>query len=254
MQGMDAQESQLPILAYDEIGAGAPVVLLHGLAGTAHLHFAPLMAELAPDFRVIAPDLRGWGRSRGTARRYDDTPFAADVQDILQLLRFLGVDRPHLVGYSDGGEIALQVAAQLPTTRSVTAWGVSGRVPPADVVAVFADPERGLPDWPRYRAELLSLHGEGALESMRSWASAMRAIHEQRAGVLLSREAADQIVCPVLLLAGDHDPFNPLAATQALAQQLPTARLLVLPGAGHDLLSERAPQVIAVLRRMLSSH
>jgi pimeloyl-ACP methyl ester carboxylesterase len=70
-------------------------------------------------------------------------------------------------------------------------------------------------------------------------------------GALNDAEAA-RVACPALILAGDHDPFNPLAATQALVARIPGARLVTFPGAGHDLLEERPAQVIALARRMLT--
>lgn len=244
------QPSRLP-LAYDDIGSGAPVLLIHGFAGTARAHFAPLIEALASDYRVIAPDLSGHGRSAAIPRRVDTRLHHHDADDLLALIETLGLDHVNLIGYSDGGETAIILAALLgKRARCMIVWGVSGRVPPESVVALYAAPAERIRSWPSLRAELEALHGAGTAEPMLSqWAHAMESLRAQ-SGVINDTEAA-QATCPTLVLAGDRDPFNPLEATQALVARMPHARLVTLPGAGHDLLDERGPQVIALARSML---
>lgn len=243
------------LLACEEIGQGPAVLLLHGMAGTARSHLGSLIETLRADYRVVAPDLRGCGRSAALAPRPAERWFASDVDDLVALLDALKLARVHLVGYSDGGETALLLAARLgERANSATVWGVSGRVPPSGVLAVFEEPERRIPNWNAFRAELEALHGPGtAAPMLRGWAAAMRALDQSagQSGQIIADDEARGILCPVLVVAGDHDPFNPLAATQALVARMPTARLIVLPGAGHDLLAERGSHLIALIRQML---
>lgn len=240
-----------PPLAYEDLGSGAPVLLIHGFAGTAREHFGPLIAALEPEYRVLAPDLSGHGRSAAVPRQVDARLHHSDAADLLALVERLDLREVNLIGYSDGAETAIILAALLgDRARSLTAWGVSGRVPPQPIVALYADPEARIRSWPSLRAELERLHGRGsALPMLTSWAAAMEELRA-RGGVINDDEAA-RVACPALILAGDRDPFNPLVATQALVARLPHARLVTLPGAGHDLLAERPEQVIALARRML---
>jgi len=245
-----------PLLAYEEIGSGAPVLLIHGFAGTARVHFAPLIAALAPEYRVLAPDLSGHGRSAAIPRQVDARLHHHDAADLLALLDQLGLNGTNavnLIGYSDGAETAIILAALLgERARSMTIWGASGRVPPAPIVALYADPEARIRSWPTLRAELDGLHGPGAaLPMLTRWAAAMEDLRAN--GGNINDEEAARVACPTLVIAGDHDPFNPLVATQALVTRMPHARLVTLPGAGHDLLAEREAQVIALVRRMLES-
>lgn len=246
------QPSRLP-LAYEDLGAGQPVLLIHGFAGAARAHFAPLIEALTPEYRVIAPDLSGHGRSVGIPRAVDTRLHTHDADDLLALVDSLSLDQVNLIGYSDGAETAIILAARLgERARSMIIWGVSGRVPPARIVALFAAPAERIGSWPAMRDELEALHGAGAAEPMMTqWASAMEDLRAE-GGAINDREAA-HVQCPTLVLAGDRDPFNPLEATQELARRLPHARLVTLPGAGHDLLTEREPQVVALTRRMLGS-
>ncbi len=89
-----------------EAGSGPPVLALHGLGGTKG-SFLPTVAALAGEFRVIAADLPGFGDSDKPLRAsYDPRYFAGAVVDLLDALE---IDRPHLVGNSLGGRVALEV-------------------------------------------------------------------------------------------------------------------------------------------------
>lgn len=85
-----------------------PVLFLHGFLGTA-TDFGPTMATLAPAFRCLAVDLPGHGRT--TADGPDDFSMEATAAALLAWLADRGIERPHLVGYSMGGRLALHLAA-----------------------------------------------------------------------------------------------------------------------------------------------
>ena len=87
-----------------------PVVLLHGLGAT-NASLLPLVTALAPDYRVLAPDLPGFGATHAWRGRYD-APFFSDWLD--GLLTELGVDRAVVGGNSLGGRIALEYALRHP--------------------------------------------------------------------------------------------------------------------------------------------
>jgi pimeloyl-ACP methyl ester carboxylesterase len=92
-------------------GAGAPVVLLHGLGATKG-SFLPTLAALAGSFRTIAVDLPGFGDSfKPLGERYHP-PFFARV--VIELMDALGLPRAHLVGNSMGGRVALEIGLRHP--------------------------------------------------------------------------------------------------------------------------------------------
>jgi pimeloyl-ACP methyl ester carboxylesterase len=97
-------------LHYLAAGQGEPVILLHGYAQTSHM-WRPLIAELAKTRTVIAPDLRGFGRSAKPPGGYDKKTMA---QDIHALAASLGFKRAGIVGHDIGLMIAYAYAAQYP--------------------------------------------------------------------------------------------------------------------------------------------
>jgi pimeloyl-ACP methyl ester carboxylesterase len=92
-------------------GGAPPLVLLHGLSANANSFVGLAAAGLAPRFRVVAPDLRGRGRSDAPPHGYRMADHAADV---IGLLDALGLDRVTLGGHSFGAYLALYIAAQFP--------------------------------------------------------------------------------------------------------------------------------------------
>ena len=104
-------ETRMGTISAMEAGRGAPVVLLHGLGAT-KASFLPTVAALAPDHRVVAIDLLGFGDSdKPIAAGYDPRFFARGVEALLDAL---GIERAHVVGNSMGGRVALEVGLRTP--------------------------------------------------------------------------------------------------------------------------------------------
>lgn len=96
-------------LWYEERGAGCPVVLVHGWCMSSDV-WKYQFDELSSSMRLIAPDLRGHGRSRGVSGGLNFESFAADLVDLCDKL---DLSRVILVGWSMGAQIALQSSARL---------------------------------------------------------------------------------------------------------------------------------------------
>src|SRR5881296_1343395 len=99
------------MLYFTEHGSGPPLLLVHGLMVTGEM-FEPVIEHLATRHRVIVPDLRGHGRSRGLPPPYTAAQLASDLS---RLLDHLGIDSTAVLGYSQGGAIAQQLALDDPT-------------------------------------------------------------------------------------------------------------------------------------------
>src|ERR1700676_1159851 len=95
---------------YLEAGAGPPVVLLHGFPETSFA-WRFQIPTLAPHYRVIAPDLRGYGETDKPSKGYDKRTMA---NDIVELLKTLGVGRVALVGHDRGARVATRLGKDNP--------------------------------------------------------------------------------------------------------------------------------------------
>ena len=98
------------LLYFFELGSGPPLLLVHGLMVTGEM-FKPVVEHFATRHRVIVPDLRGHGRSRGLPPPYAAAQLASDL---VRLLDHLGIDSTAVLGYSQGGAIAQQLAVDYP--------------------------------------------------------------------------------------------------------------------------------------------
>ncbi|HEY6665410.1 MAG TPA: alpha/beta fold hydrolase, partial [Propionibacteriaceae bacterium] len=110
-------------LAYDRIGSGEPLVLLHAL-GLSRRTWDPVIPALSEHFEVIAVDLPGFGDSEPMPPENEPTPAALAVA-VVALLDDLGLSNPHLVGNSLGGWVTLELASMRPAA-SVTLLSPAG--------------------------------------------------------------------------------------------------------------------------------
>src|SRR5271170_614623 len=98
------------LIYFTERGSGPPLLLVHGLMITGEM-FEPVVEHLAARHRVIVPDLRGHGRSRGLPAPYTAAQLASDLS---RLLDHLVIDSTAVLGYSQGGAIAQQLVLDDP--------------------------------------------------------------------------------------------------------------------------------------------
>jgi pimeloyl-ACP methyl ester carboxylesterase len=116
------------------VGAGEPLVLLHGL-GESHIGWRPVIEALSDDYEVTAIDLPGFGRSPALPRGL--APHAANLAAVIEgTLDELGIDTYHVAGYSLGARVAIQLAASA-RVRSVIAIAPVGLGTPVERLQSF---------------------------------------------------------------------------------------------------------------------
>jgi pimeloyl-ACP methyl ester carboxylesterase len=241
-------------LHYDEHGDGAPLILIHGGLSSSS-DWAPVVPGLADGFRVITPDSRGHGRSNNPA---GELSYALIADDIAALITALGLHRPVVGGWSDGGQATLELGVRHPGAAGALIVGAAypdfdgGGLRDVHRALLGAD-ERGVADpahldaqLGEFAEEVKALHPGGA----ERW----RALVRQTAPMWLDYEglSPDQlraIQAPVLVLAGDRDEFVPLDLSVWLYRALPDAELAICPRLSHDGPSpERGPVLASLIR------
>jgi valacyclovir hydrolase len=216
---------------YDEIGRGEPLLMLHGMMESGRTH-ARTASILSSYYRVIVPDLRGYGRSNTVHRRFPPDFYDRDAADMAALLRHLGITNARIFGVADGGEVALLLALDHPDlVRAVVALSVTGAFPPGllDILPRIGSwvTDHDTEDV-RRRSEVLREYGLEETQAMyASWKEAVRAIFAAGGDISLARAAT--ITCPVLIVNGAEDRLNTPQMSQALADAIPDAELHLVP-------------------------
>ncbi len=229
-------------LRYEASGHGRPVVLVHGLGGSARWWRATA-AELARDHRVIVPELPGFGYGRGGRR------FALrDAAPVLGgLLERLGHARADLVGHSFGAMACLAVAATEPemVRRLVLI------APPVRT----ASPRMAGNVLPVVRT-VLRLPPAAALTVVSGFATRSPAALLRAAGEILDLDGDPGIDAepsvPTMVMWGARDALVPIGGADWVSRTLPRARLAIIPAAGHVPMLDRPGEVNAALRAFLA--
>jgi pimeloyl-ACP methyl ester carboxylesterase len=230
-------------IAYERVGEGPPLVLVHGAAVDSRM-WQPQLAGLADEFTVVAWDEPGAGRSWDVPAGFG----LADYADCLAaLIDALDLGPSHVAGLSWGGTVAQELYRHHPELVATlilvdTYAGWKGSLPEEEVRARLEGVRQMLaagagefdPVLPGLfagdpPAEFLPLLEEMAAdvrpESMRTALFVMAEADQ--------RELLPRIAVPTLLIWGESDGRSPLSVARQLEQAIPDTKLAVIPGAGH---------------------
>lgn len=235
--GRYAQANGLNIY-YEEHGNGLPLILLHGGTGTLSM-WQPQIPALAQHFRVIAPDSRGHGRTDNPTGQLSYWLMADDIAAFIQSL---GLTRPLVCGYSDGGQIALEIGMRYPGLTAALVVGAA---------------------WYRFSETYLNVikslgfEGPGVMnieqiekvapDTVRQWqAEHSRPNDSDYWQTLLKQistmwwtpldytaEDFHKISEPVLVLIGDRDGIIEIEQAFEMYRLIPNAELAILPNTTH---------------------
>jgi pimeloyl-ACP methyl ester carboxylesterase len=234
-------------VAYDDQGQGEPVLLIHAFPLNRTMWASQVAALTEAGYRVIAPDLRGFGESEPPAGPLSLDDLAADL---LGLLDHLDIAQAVVGGLSMGGYIAFRLLARAPERLSAlvladTRAGVDS--PPAVATrlerAALAEREGVAPVAAAMlpgmvaggqveRADpavLARIQALMATASPAGVAAALRAMAARPDAL----PALAAITCPTLVLCGAEDVLTPPAEARLMAESIPQAQLVLIEGAGH---------------------
>jgi 3-oxoadipate enol-lactonase len=250
-------------LAYTEAGRGECVVLIHGHPFDRSL-WQPQVAALCDSFRVLAPDLRGFGDSPVTSGSVTMRECAADIEELLD---GLGITRAAIVGLSMGGLVTMELAASRPgsfwaigliatTAEPVAEHERATRRQRAD--AVERDGMRVLVDYMH-----TGLYGPACPAAVRERVDAMMAAASPAGAAAALRGRAERpdyrpllaaLDLPALVCAGSADPWSNDVVTAEIVASLKHPEVVVLDGAGHLPNLEAEREFNEALRSFLRAH
>ncbi len=227
-------------------GDQVPVILVHGMLGTARGHLGNVMDWLhSKGLRVIGLTLRGYGESLPKPRDFPDDFYQRDCDDLLAFMDALVIQRAHLIGYSDGGEVALIAAGKYAARiASCIAIGAIGNFGP-ELRSVFQRMYPG--DW--ISDEEKRLHGfTDAARFTGEWARAMTKMID--AGGDVSLGLAQKIECPLVIMLGRNDKLNPARYGERFVKRVKKGRLALFD-CGHAVHDEAREEFYQMTLRHL---
>ena len=234
---------------YHDQGSGEPVFLIHGSGPgvTAWANWRLIIPELAKDYRVIAPDMMGFGYTE----RLPDTEYSMQhwVKHVVSTMDALGIEKTHLVGNSFGGALAVAFSIAYPERVNklvlMGSVGVPFEITPGldDVWGYEPSFEnmRKLLDIFAFNRDLVS----DELAELRYQASIRPGFHESFAqmfpaprqqwvdAMTSDDEDIKSIMHETLIIHGREDEVIPLATSQRLFELIPNAQLHVFGKCGH---------------------
>ncbi len=247
-----------------EEGSGPAVVLLHGLGGD-HTTWNDVIPLLSREFHVVAPDLRGHGRSPDGER--STFSFEEHEGDLLRLLDAQGIPQCHLVGLSAGGFLTLRMALDHPSRlRSLTVAGASARCDPhtnevvanwaktyetegRDAMLLLVVKDLYYPEWIEahldYFDMLRARFDERALRAGALWGRAIRTFDLR--GRLL------RIRAPTLIIQAMDDRVVDGSHGRFLRQSIPGSELRLFRETGHMIPVERPSETAEAIGGFLRS-
>jgi pimeloyl-ACP methyl ester carboxylesterase len=222
---------------FETYGSGAPVLVLHGGMGSLE-NMAYQIRALAATRFVFAPDSRGHGRSSDS-----DSPlsYALMTEDMVKLMDHLHIQRTDVVGWSDGGIVALDLAIRYPERiRRIVVigsnFGVDGLIDPPV-------PGGAIPPVPRYYSRIAA--------DPTHWPVLFRKVTMMWATQPhYSREQLGRINAPTLVMAGESDIVK-REHTDALARAIPKSKESIVGGTTHNLIWEKSEIVNAEILQFL---
>ena len=239
-------------IVYSEGGRGDTVLLLHGF-GASGDSWNRCAASLTRKYRVIAPDLPGWGAS--TRLEHASYGYPAQLERIHRLTEELKLDRFHLAGHSMGGFLAAAYAARFPAkviTLGLIAPHGMAEPQPSDlaqsvekgdnwlVASSLSDFNRLLDNLfvrrPYIPSAVIKYLGKLAV---RNFAKSSKIFSELQHNQPPLLQRLSQIKAPTLIVWGDHDRVIHVSCAELFRSNIKRAELLIVSACGHMPVSEK---------------
>jgi pimeloyl-ACP methyl ester carboxylesterase len=215
---------------------GEPLVILHGGLSHSEKTKKYLLPAVKRNFKVFAYDRTGHGR---TANQKGSFHFNFQTKELIAFLEDVVKEPAHLIGISDGANIALMAAIARPELiRSVVSIG--GNTTASQIRMKFGKPEVSAES----QAEHDRISPDHPSELIKKVATAFK-VWRSEPSIAVTKLA--KIKCPVLVLAGDDDVIS-AKESEKIYQAIANARLAIVPGASHAVIKEKTELVQALLK------
>jgi len=239
---------------YEDLGnqSGAPILMLHGGFGTLE-DFKPILSSFLTEFRIIAMDGRGQGRST-----LGNQPLTYKLMqdDAERLLDHLKMSKIILLGFSDGGMVAHRMAIHnVERVSKLISIAAPWRKEDLDLIRSFllkvtpeSWKERFIESYRLYESLNPNINFESLVNNLKHmW------LDESDTGGYIGDDVK-QICCPALIVRGDEDHLFSIESAAMLASNIKDGRFLNLPFGGHEIHKEQAKIVSELILTFIKEY
>ncbi|MBX9652874.1 alpha/beta hydrolase [bacterium] len=247
---------------YLDKGEGEPIILIHGFGANLDVNWAGIINRLSQDYRVIAIDNRGHGRSH---KPHETEDYGIEmVNDVIRLMDHLKIKKAHIVGYSMGALISGKFLAEHPDRVISAVIGGMGWLQIDDQWKKLMDDVASSLDQGNGPIPLLEfLHpgeGETKQQEIERINTVFKFANDQKAlaacirsfpQFAIEKETLEKNERPTLCIIGDRDPFKPYA--DKTGEIMGNVKVVIIPGGDHNGTPRKA-EFLQQLKTFLDSH
>ena len=245
---------------YFEKGEGHPLILLHGGIGTAESNWKEHIEFFSKDFRVLALDSRGHGKTDNPSGEFS---YRLMADDVAEMIHELSLDKPLIIGWSDGGQIALEIGIRHPgLAKAIIAGGVL-----SEITDYYANAMKG---WgiegpgkvnietmmeviPQFTQKLPELHS--SVYGDEYWKKLVQDISKMWCDPdAFPGDEIEKIEDPTLIIAGDRDAASSIDECVKMYKKIQNAELALIPKADHDVYETKPDIFNVVVMEFLMRH
>lgn len=216
-------------LYYEVYGEGQPIVLLHGGLFGSTIEMTDFIDKLKHDYQVIAISTRGHGKSE---LGVEPLTLEQRANDAIAVINAVTKDSVIVIGFSDGGYSAYQLAAMYPERVKKMIVIGAGEVRPGLREFKFTSQQAMEMDKPYWDQQLKLMPEPHRIEDL------FTQVANCYNNVTVSKDLLSTIKCPVLVMAGDKDDGNPVERVVSAARFIPQHQISIIPDTGHGCFLE----------------
>jgi pimeloyl-ACP methyl ester carboxylesterase len=238
---------------YEVYGSGEPLILLHGGGGSGQLNWGPYLAKFSEHFQVFVPDSRGHGKTNNPSR---ELSYQLLGDDFARFIQVLGLEKPSICGWSDGGQIAIELGMK---TFEVGAMVIGGAYYSFAQLNLDAFRSMGMEAPGKVNFEHLQ-------EAVPDYVEIWNQVHENWQDLVVdlsylwftpfeyTPQDFAKISAPALILLGDRDEFIKAEEAVKMFRMLPNGELAMIPGANHSVSRTKTEEFSSVVLEFLLRH
>lgn len=237
---------------YEEYGSGTPIILIHGGTRTGKV-WGEQIPHYSKHFRVIVPDSRGHGKTNNPSRGLSYQVLGEDYAAFIQAL---DLEKPSIIGWSDGGQIAIELGMKGIDLAAIIVGGAYYRFDQLDLEVLRSWGMEGPGNVD------LDLMRKAIPDAVNLWEQTHESWEDLINDISVlwltpfeyTKDDFSKISAPTLILLGDRDEFIPVETAVKMFRMIPKGELTILPDGNHHIILTKASLFSSLAIEFLLRH